>query len=97
MAASDPEGTGDELPLQQPTPPSSPTDVKIKREFPGLFLDKTKLIVIAVVVIVLVVLIIILAALLGHANLKLRRQGKVYRFLSSNSSSTACIRTEILH
>lgn len=80
MAANN-YGETDELPLKE-TPPSSPTDAKVKTAFPGFFLNKTKLIIIVVAVVVLFLLVIILAALLGHANSKLDRQGKTNIFIT---------------
>lgn len=71
---ADVEGVSENLPLK-----TSPTDAEPKVKtpgFPGLFLNKKKLIIIAVVVLVLILLVIILAALLGHANSKLKDQGK---------------------
>ena len=42
--------------------------------FPGLFLNKTKLIVLAVLLLILLIIIIVLAAVLGHERAKDRRQ-----------------------
>ena len=42
--------------------------------FPGLFFNKTKLIVLAVLLLILLILIIVLAAVLGHERAKDRRQ-----------------------
>lgn len=44
-----------------------------KGAFTGLFLDKTKLIILAVVILVLLIIIIVLAAVLGHEQAKNRR------------------------
>lgn len=64
------------VPLQE-SPPSSPSgDDKVKTKgslVPGVYLSKTKLIVLAVVILLLIILIIILAAFLGHANAKLAK------------------------
>lgn len=45
-----------------------------KAAFGGLFLNKTKLIVLAVVLLILLIIIIVLAAVLGHERAKGRRQ-----------------------
>jgi len=42
--------------------------------FPGFFLNKTKLIVLAVLLLILLIIIIVLAAVLGHERAKDRRQ-----------------------
>ena len=45
-----------------------------KPGFGGLFLDKTKLIVLAAVILILLIIIIVLAAVLGHERAKERRE-----------------------
>ena len=42
-------------------------------KFPGLFLNKTKLIILAVLLLILLIIIIVLAAVLGHEQAKDRR------------------------
>ena len=61
-----------EVPLQQLEVDGDPKVKTGKRG--GLFLDKTKLIILAAVILVLLIIIIVLAAVLGHEQAKGRRQ-----------------------
>lgn len=62
-----------EIPLQQLEVDGEPK-VKTSGVFGGLFLNKTKLIVLAVLILILLIIIIVLAAVLGHERAKERRE-----------------------
>lgn len=68
-----------ETPLKQPEVDGEPRvqpsgKLAAFHAFPGLFLNKTKLIVLAVLLLILLIIIIVLAAVLGHERAKDRRQ-----------------------
>lgn len=65
--------TESKVPLQQLEVDGEPKVKSGKGAFTGLFLDKTKLIILAVVILVLLIIIIVLAAVLGHEQAKNRR------------------------
>ncbi|KAM7449822.1 hypothetical protein ABFA07_002475 [Porites harrisoni] len=65
--------TESEVPLHQLEVYGEPKVKSGKGAFTGLFLDKTKLIILAVVILVLLIIIIVLAAVLGHEQAKNRR------------------------
>ena len=55
-----------EVPLRQLEIDGEPEVKSGKGAFGGLFLDKTKLIILAVVILILLIIIIVLATVLGH-------------------------------
>ena len=65
--------TESKVPLQQLEVDGEPKVKSGRGAFTGLFLDKTKLIILAVVILVLLIIIIVLAAVLGHEQAKNRR------------------------
>ena len=65
--------TESQVPLHQLEVDGEPKVKSGKGLFNGLFLDKTKLIILAVVILVLLIIIIVLAAVLGHEQAKNRR------------------------
>lgn len=65
--------TESKVPLQQLEVDGEPKVKSGKGAFTGLFLDKTKLIILAAVILVLLIIIIVLAAVLGHEQAKNRR------------------------
>ena len=62
-----------EVPLHQLKVDCEPKVKSAKGAFSGMFLDKTKLIILAVVILILLVRIIVLAAVLGQERSKDRR------------------------
>ena len=59
-----------DVPLRQLEIDGEPEVKSGKGAFGGLFLDKTKLIILAVVILILLIIIIVLAAVLGHERSK---------------------------
>ena len=72
-----------EAPLHQFEVDSEPKVKSGKVAFGGLFLDKTKLIILAVVILILLVIIIVLAAVLGHERSKDRRDGITRKYFGN--------------